>query len=399
MAKRGIQDTEINPIACYGSVAFHKACQQSLPSPSDSPMPNVVCAPLAEFTLLSMLCAGTQLFSDAKGEMIRALCYLLLKSGPTYGPDVDTELSNARLEHRAQHMLRLVTENILEDGQVKLNVSLWANHVLSGYQMAAETFYKCEVHPLHDKRHINNHVSACTNGMITDLLVDEPVKFAFLTVMFFAGKWKVAFNPALTYQDYFYPYHNDDPQPCSFMCVQTEVRAATFEFSMAFVLPYEQNFVAVYVVPLVATEEGMENCMREVCTGFGEGLLDAVLKEDLETYRIEVPKMTLRYKDDLEHRCRDMGMRNIFDEFALTMALDDESLGIVTKLPLDVCLDVKESGTEMAVAVAATQTRSCAPLPPLVKVCAPFVMSIFHVNSKTPLMFAQIHDVTPRPQK
>ena len=106
---------------------------------------------------------------------------------------------------------------------------------------------------------------------------------------------------------------------------------------------------------------------------------------------LTVPKFTLNYSSDLEQSCRALGISSLFETKVMTMALDPDHDGLVTSMPIKVCMKMDEEGTTFAAAAAAGGTRGSGP--PSFMLNSPFVLCIFHMPSKTPLLLAQIHKV------
>jgi len=237
----------INPIASYGNKAFFHACERAAAGRVGAPpipAANVVCAPMAEYCLLGMLCAGTEAGSAAKKELSKALC--LENFSPT-----DSEGKMYKFFH-------LVSENISESRGMHMHASLWADGVLPEFEKTLQSFW-AEVCHLRDYTVINRLVSGHTQGMIPNLLSRNHDAFLFLAVNCYKGVRREMLDPGDTYLGEFVGYGGGQNETASFMHTIRKMQFVELEYSKAVLLPYDSNFIAVFVMPKEASEVGMRN--------------------------------------------------------------------------------------------------------------------------------------------
>jgi len=243
-----------------------------------------------------------------------------------------------------------------------------------------------------DHQEINRIVSAHTKGMIPDLLSRNHECFLFLSVMYYEGSWLEQMNPNDTYLGDFIGYNGAPSQPVLFMHIQSKMKSCKLEYSKAVLKPYTDKFVAVFVQPNQASEQGMREALYELSTfGSGEGVLNVLLESPSLMLDLSMPKMTVQYTGDLEESCRQLGISAVFETQAMTMALEAGSNGVVSAMPVQVRFEMDEKGVRCAAAAAAGGTRGGGP--PSVVLDKPFILCLFHAPSKTPLLLAQIHSV------
>ena len=370
----------VNPIASYGNKDFLRACERAAvlrAGDGQPPIPavNVVCAPLAQYCLLGMLCAGMEAGSAAKQELSKAL---FLENFGTEDP-----------ESKMQDFFHLVSENISESRGMHMHASLWVDGVLPEFEKTLQSFW-AEVCHLRDYTVVNRLVSGHTQGMIPNLLSRNHHAFLFLAVNCYKGVWREMLDPGDTYIVEFVGYPGGPDQTASFMYTKRKMQFASFEYSQAVLKPYDDNFVAVFVKPTIATERGMRDAIYEVCSK-GSYMLDVLSEEPMRLMSLSMPKLKLRYTSDLEENCRALGITSIFETKSMGMALEAEYNGLVSAMPVHVYMEMDEKGTSFAAAAAAGGTRGGGP--PSFVLNHPFVLCLFHATSKTPLMLAQIHSV------
>ena len=213
-----------------------------------------------------------------------------------------------------------------------MHTSLWADGVLPEFEKTLQSFWAEACHP-RDYTVINRIVSGHTQGMIPHLLSRNHDAFLFVAANCFMCKWRAMMDPDDTYLGEFVRYQGGPNQTASFMRTQRKLQFASFEHSEAVLKPYDDNFVALFVKPNVASEVGMRDTKYEMCS-IGSGLLDVLTEALMRLMSLSMPKLTLKYTGDLEESCHALGIAAIFETKAMGMALDAEHNSLVSAMPV-----------------------------------------------------------------
>lgn len=245
---------------------------------------------------------------------------------------------------------------------------------------------------------LNKWVEDTTNGKIKDLLkedaVNELTRLILVNAIYFKADWAQKFHPRAT-QSMNFLTTKDDHTKTDIMFVSGSFRLgySTQLNTQVLELPYENpNFKMVVYLPsphkdggLVALNELQKKLTMDVLSNMDKHF--AYTKEKIDVF---LPKFRLETTLALEDILPKLGLSNIFDSTLADLSLMESKRELyVSSAVHKAFLEVNEEGSEAAAATAAVISLRCAMVKPEFRANRPFLFSIVHSLSETPMFFGR----------
>ena len=285
---------------------------------------------------------------------------------------------------------------------------LMANGIFSkggikeGYITDLTKHFNAAALPLEGAGQVNEWIAEQTMGHITDVL-EDPLDAALVLVnaMYFKGDWDTGFKISSTYPSFFYPSGRPAGGLDCAMMSQKDVfdYYHDTEHGVQYVMkPYKNTeYAAIFALP---DEEGGLPTVMELASdanyfqSMGKNLKG-------KTLVLEVPRFKLKVSTDLIPHMQSAGLTAPFNESCEDLkGMSDEPLYFNQALHV-ATLEVTESGTIAAAVTVMTCTyRGAGPPPHRVTLDRPFLMSIVHTPTMTPLFMGAVKqpDLLPLPE-
>lgn len=245
---------------------------------------------------------------------------------------------------------------------------------------------------------LNKWVEDMTNGKIKDLLqedaVDSLTRMILVNAIYFKADWAQKFDKRGTQSSKFFTTKDDH--------TTTDIMFKSGEFRLGYSsklscqvldLPYKNpNFKMVIYLPsphkdggLVALNELQNNLTLDVMNN-----MDDHFSYTTEKIDVFLPKFRLETTMKLENILPKLGLKNIFDVSLADLSLMEKNKELyVSSAVHKAFLEVNEEGSEAAAATAAVIGLRCVMVKPEFRANRPFLFSIVHSPTETPLFFGR----------
>ncbi|XP_051875021.1 alpha-1-antitrypsin-like isoform X2 [Pristis pectinata] len=346
---------------------------------------NILLSPLSISTALAMLSLGTR--SATCEQLFKGLHFENM-----------TQERIMQMNRGYQQLLQVLTaEN--SEMQLLIGNSL---HIQKGFDVLqrflneTKKFYDAEVFtldfqqdPQNAKQQLNNYLKTVTKGKIKEMFttIDPSTKLLLINYIFFKGKWKKPFDPALT-REAFFNVNKTTKVKVQLMSQSSQLNKISDHdiFSTVIKLPYFGNASMIAILP---AEGGLEyaeqNLSREK---FEEWLQQLAYNKNLQ--RIFFPKLSLSKTYELKNILTEMGIRDLFTSNANLLGISENENLKVSKVTHEAALEIDEKATEAA---AVTKVQ----IVPLshqstVRFDRPFLFLIYEENTNNILFLGRIKD-------
>lgn len=241
-------------------------------------------------------------------------------------------------------------------------------------------------------KRINDWVAQATDDNIREIVpetIPDRMRMYLINATYFAGKWRVPFDPANTQER---PFERADGSTVSVpMMERTEdvvhPVARTDAYTAVDIAYGDSLYSMTLLVP--RGENTVEGLVDTLDADAWSRITDRMRSRELS--RIQIPKFTLEYERSLNDILSSLGMGIAFSDAADFTDIADANLAI-TEVKHKTRLEVDEEGTE---ASAATSVGiGIVSLPPEVVVDRPFVVAIRENHSGTILFLGTVMDPT-----
>ncbi|KAJ8380703.1 hypothetical protein SKAU_G00014810 [Synaphobranchus kaupii] len=236
---------------------------------------------------------------------------------------------------------------------------------------------------------INKYVEEKTKGKITKLVeeVDPQTVMYLINYIYFKGKWEIPFDPKNTKEDQF---HVDDKTsvPVQMMYEEDKFHIFHDEEISAHVLQlhYNESVSMMLVLP----EKALQGLEEGVCKKHLKKWTTSVRKR---TYRVYVPKLSLKTSYQLKEILSGMGITEIFKKSANLTGISEQGNFVVSKVIHKATLDMDEAGTTATavtgIEIMATSIRFPVPVPVL-KFDRPFMVFVLNLETRSILFMGKI---------
>ncbi|KAJ8380696.1 hypothetical protein SKAU_G00014740 [Synaphobranchus kaupii] len=237
------------------------------------------------------------------------------------------------------------------------------------------------------KQQINKHVEEKTKGKITNLVdeVDPLTVMYLINYIYFKGKWEIPFNPKKTKEDKFH-VDNKTTVPVQMMSELDDFHIFHDEELSTHVLQlhYNESVSMMLVLPEKGLQS-LEEVVSEIRLNKWFGSVEA------RTYRVYVPKLSLKTSYQLKEILSGMGITEIFKDSANLTGISEQGKLLVSKVIHKATLDVDEAGTT-ATAVTGIEIMplSLLPNPPVLKFDHPFMVFVLNRETRSILFMGKI---------
>ncbi|KAM6984541.1 alpha-2-antiplasmin [Tautogolabrus adspersus] len=324
--------------------------------PVDQQQPNIVLSPL------SLAFALAQLTLGARNETEK----LLLKSLHADSLPCYHHIQGGLLPHFRNTSLEVATRMYLRPGfEVRLS-----------FVEESLARYKSQPVPLVDVDEVNQWVENATNGHIPNFLESIPhdVVLMLMNAVYFKGEWQTRFDPQATSKGIFYLDNQNSVSVDMMKSAQYPLRLLEdpeLEAKVAS-FPFKGNTSFLIVMPLPGG--------RNVTSVLPELNISDLYKRlpQEKTMQVNLPKVKLQYRKELEEALTRMGLGSLFSGPNLS-GISDHPLK-VTGVRHASTVELSEEGVEASATTVITSMRS---------------VSLFSVNS--PFLFALVDDATLTP--
>ncbi|KAJ8348987.1 hypothetical protein SKAU_G00275760 [Synaphobranchus kaupii] len=238
------------------------------------------------------------------------------------------------------------------------------------------------------KQQINKHVEEKTKGKITNLVdeVDPLTVMYLINYIYFKGKWEIPFNPKKTKKDKFH-VDNKTTVPVQMMSELNNFHIFHDEELSTHVLQlhYNESVSMMLVLP----EKGLQGLEEVVSENHLNKWIRSVEKM---TYRVHVPKLSLKTSYQLKEILSGMGITEIFKDTANLTGISEQGNLVVSKVIHKATLDVDEAGATATAAtgVEVTLRSSFVFKAPVLKFDRPFMVFVINHETRSILFMGKI---------
>ena len=268
----------------------------------------------------------------------------------------------------------------------------------------SKTFLNAVTGPLTTRHPINDFIAKATNGLIKDMLQEDPEKndvALLVNTAYFKGTWSSQFKTEKTQPQPFHGCTREGNVPLMHQkissgktthdvrhAVKVDVRGVNAD---VLVLPYEGGRVAgVFVLPSKAAD--YESLVTAMADGAGwTALHKASGKHDVHIY---IPRFKMESKlYDLTRLLKKDSLPALTKEGQMGRVSEDPRLAVSRVLHKAV-VEVNEEGTEAAAATVVTLKKRCMPRPPQTFRCdRSFLFCVYDTETKVPIFAGAIRDL------
>ncbi|XP_078516230.1 alpha-1-antitrypsin-like [Lissotriton helveticus] len=346
---------------------------------------NVFFSPVSIATALAMLSVGAK--NATLGQILHGLNFNL----SSISIDDIHESFNHLIEmlNKADGELQLSMGNALFIKEGLKLLPTFLNDVKTQYH--SEAFSTNFENEEEAKKQINDYVKTHTNGKIVDFLksLDQQTAMVLVNYIFFRGKWEMPFEEENTKED---DFHVDEKTVVKVpMMFRSGMYSSDYDEDLSCTvvkIPYKGDTSALLILP----KEGKMKQVQDALSGptvmkWVKSLAHRRGPVDLFLPRFSI-STTLELKDILE----DLGMTDMFIDHADFSGITGEPNLKVSNAVHKAMLSIDEKGTE----AAGTTTLEIMPmsLPPTVKFDRPFLVLIYHKQTRSTLFMGKIVNPT-----
>lgn len=292
-----------------------------------------------------------------------------------------------------------------DGGRLDIANSIWLNETLEArddFINTAKEIYEAEIFEAalsESADDVNNWVSEKTNGMIPQMLDEEPGSDAamlLLNALYFNGVWDTPFEESLTEDRVFYREDGTTVEHPFMNKYEDRMQYIKTENAEGIKLPYNnyrQSFIAL------RPTDGRN--IHEFAAAFEKDTLkDALSRSESRAVNLYMPKFEQDYKIDMSDLLRDMGLEIIFDwnqaDFSKMGTMNGYPL-FVSKVIQKSAVRVDERGTEAAAATEVEMDVAALPMedqkgPVELVLDSPYAYFIMDSESGIPLFMGVMGD-------
>jgi serpin B len=368
------------------------------PAASHTAIGNLAVSPVSIGLALSMLGAGA---SKSEGA-----------AGSATFDEIRAALGHAKLgdEEAAHKAVQRVVEVLDGDGLFMAN-SLWVvANVKDAFVRKCELVFGAAVYKLAGKEPINAYVEQKTEGLIKELLKQDPTSNLLLNVVALKLSWFSEFDARRSVQGAV--FHSFDGEKSCRMMHKSKSRLNVCKSgaSTVVLLPYANGmhedarqaededlasdffrFCAVFVLPEQTGAPALAQAVDEVFGNLEAFVARATADTQLVTFAVPAFKVetgTLSIRRDLEA----LGIRRAFKPGDAELERMADGLTWVDDVLHNVVIEVDEKGTVAAAATAVATTKGASPKVTHVQIDRPFGFGVFDLNSRETLFAASVVD-------
>ncbi|XP_031211499.1 serine protease inhibitor A3C-like [Mastomys coucha] len=346
------------------------------------PDKNVVFSPLSISAALAILSLGAK--GDTLQEILEGLKFNL------------TETPEADIHKGFGHLLQSLSQ---PEDQVEISTgsALFIKkglEILAEFQEKTKALYQAEAltanfqQPPEATQLINDYVSNHTKGIIKELVsgLDESVVIVLVNYIYFKGKWKMPFDPNVTFESEFYL---DEKRSVKVPMMKIEDLTTPYfrdeELKCTVVeLKYAGNASALFILPDQGKMQQVEASLQPETL---KKWKDSLRSREIELY---LPKFSVSTDYKLENVLPELGIKKLFSKAADLSGITEAKKLEVSQAVHKAVLDVAETGTEAAAATEVTLVDRGLLLGIAVKFDRPFLMLISHTGVQTTLFVAKV---------
>ncbi|XP_054423055.1 plasma serine protease inhibitor [Pteronotus mesoamericanus] len=333
------------------------------------PNQNIFFSPLSISMTLALISLGAR--SHTKAQILEGL-----------GLTVQGAPEEAAL-HRGFHHLLQAFRQPREDLQLSLGNALFVEPtvpVQDTFLSAVKTLYLADTfltnfsEPEVAKKQINDYVAQQTGGKIVDLVseLDSSEIMVMVNYIFFKAKWQTSFDPKNTRKLDFHVTSETVVQVPMMRCEDEYYYYLDRNLYCRVVgVPYQGNATALFILP-------NEGRMEKVEAGLNQETLRKWLKKFTKRkLYLYLPKFSMEGSYQLQKVLPMLGIRDLFTMQADLTGFTDHPNIQVSKMVHKAMVEVDESGTKAAAAMATIVAfRSAFQHSPVVLFNRPFLMVI-----------------------
>jgi len=349
---------------------------------------NVLLSPISIVSALALVLSGATKNSTCQSQMHKVLSVTANESIPDLSSHLSTQSKNSGVELSMANGIWIKGDSIREEYQtiVKEAHSAKIGNLPASYDP------------------INQWISDATHQRIENMLsgkVDPLTVAVVISAVYFKGTWKITFDPEKTMPGMFTSIAAQQQRNVKFMNDERRMKigsnlkslggATVVQLEYANEGGGEEEFVMLAMLPKDDTEKSMQSMISGLAkTDTTSEILESQMHHT--TVRLSLPKFKLSYgTESLKPVLQEMGMIDAFEgghAFDVMSQYSDIYLNDVFHKAI---MEVTEEGT---VAAAATEgimmARSMPPPPVVVNFNRPFVVSVMHIPTKTPLFIGKV---------
>ncbi|XP_034539522.1 alpha-2-antiplasmin-like [Notolabrus celidotus] len=335
--------------------------------PFDPQQPNIILSPLSVALALAQLTLGAQ--NETEQLLLNGLH---ADSLPCYH-----HILGGLLPHFRNTSLEVATRMYLRPGfDVKLS---FVEESLARYQSQPV--------PLVSVEEVNQWVENATNGHIPNFLESIPhdVVLMLMNAVYFKGEWQTRFDPQATSKGVFYLDNQNSVSVDMMKSAQYPLRLLEdpeLEAQVAS-FPFKANTSFLIIMPL----PGARN-ISSVLPKLNISDLYRRLPQE-KTMQVNLPKVKLQYRKELEDALTRMGLGSLFSGPNLS-GISDHPLKLSSVRHAST-VELSEEGVEASATTVITSMRSVS----LFSVNSPFLFALVDDASLTPLFMGIVTNPAP----
>ncbi|XP_014904050.1 alpha-2-antiplasmin [Poecilia latipinna] len=318
-----------------------------------SQQPNVILSPLSLMFALAHLTLGSRNETEK----------LLLQSLQAHNQPCFHHILGSLVPHLTHRSLEVAARMYLRPGfEVKLS-----------FVEESLARYRSRPFPLVSVDEVNQWVENVTNGNIPNFLESIPhdVVLMLINGVYFKGEWKTQFDPQVTSKGVFYLDSQNSVSVDMMKSAQYPLRLMNDPQLQAQVasFPFKGNTSFLVILPI--------GNVSSVLPKLNISDLYSRLPQE-KSMQVNVPKMKLQYRQELEEALTSMGLGSLFSGPDLS-GISEQPLR-VSSVRHATTMELSEEGVEASATTVVTAMRS---------------ISLFSVNS--PFLFALVDDFSLAP--
>lgn len=244
------------------------------------------------------------------------------------------------------------------------------------------------------KQAVNAWVNHHTEGMISELLSEQPDEYArllLINTLYLNTAWEAEFDPNSTRERDF-TLKSGQTVSAEFLYAATAARQCILtEDATGVLLPYDDGKLAFLAL------EPNEGTVRELIAGFDGDALAGYLAAAEETQAwLTMPKFTKEYSIEMQDVLTEMGLGIAFDPYHADLSGIAPEI-YISRVLQKTRIDVHEKGTEAAAATMVEAREGAAmPVEDPVELCfdSPYLYAVVDLESGIPLFLGIMDDPT-----
>uniref|UniRef100_A0A667YRH5 Serpin domain-containing protein n=1 Tax=Myripristis murdjan TaxID=586833 RepID=A0A667YRH5_9TELE len=363
---------------CGGGRAFSPAAQRAVGGaierlgvqlleklPFGPQQPNVIVSPLSLALALAQLALG------ARNETER----LLLGGLHAHGLTCYHHVLGGLIPQLSNTSLEVATRTYLRPGfEVKLS-----------FMEESLARYRASPAPLLSVEEVNQWVENATSGHIANFLESIPhdVVLMLINAMYFKGEWQTRFDAQATSKSIFYLDNQNSVWVDMMKSAQYPLRLMFESQLQVASFPFKGNTSFLVVMPL----PGKGN-VSSVLPKLNISDLYTRLPQE-ETMQVNLPKVKLQYRQDLQEALTSMGLGSLFSGPDLS-GISDRPLK-VTGVRHASTVELSEEGAEASATTVVTALRSIFTF----SVNSPFIFALVDDTSLAPIFLGVVTNPAP----